>query len=61
MVLLHLASLGPREVPGTEEGLDKYLLNSNKMRFFLRVIWRLSFLCYANYFKQIKKLFLFVL
>ena len=41
MVLLRLASLGPREVPGTEQGRDKYLFNANKMMFRLMVIWRL--------------------
>lgn len=33
MVLFLLASLGSREVLGTEEGLDKNLFNSNKMMF----------------------------
>ena len=42
MVLLRLALLGPREVPGTEQGLDKYLFNANKMMLILMVIWRLS-------------------
>lgn len=39
-----------------DQGLHKCSLNSNDI-FLLRVICRLSFLCYANDLKQINRLF----